>query len=192
MFTGTIQTLGRVISLSPLASGARLHCELPGFEDLARGESVAINGVCLTFMLSPGGPWADLSPETLERTAIGDLRPGSRVNLERALRLSDRLGGHLVQGHVDGTGTLIDIAPQNDFATYRWSYPSEFSKLIIPKGSIAVDGVSLTVVEPDDNSFAAALIPETLERTNLGTASVGQRVNLEFDMMAKYAMRMLG
>jgi len=191
MFTAIIQQLGTILSITPLSTGARLTCTLPEFEDLARGESIAVNGVCLTFVPSDdGGYHADLSPETLERTALSQLMPGEVVNLERAMRLSDRLGGHLVQGHVDTTGTLLEIVREDGFATYRWSYPSDFSSLIISKGSIAVDGISLTVVDPSDSSFAAAIIPETLERTNLGGAAIGRTVNLEFDMMAKYAQRM--
>lgn len=189
MFTGLIQQLGEVIAVTPLPFGARLRCTLPGFEDLSRGESIAINGVCLTFLPSDDGShYADLSAETLDRTALAALEPGDLVNLERALRLSDRLGGHLVQGHVDTTGTLREISRQDGFANFRWEYPPEFSTLVIPKGSIAVDGVSLTVVDPDGGSFGAAIIPETLERTNLGRARAGQRVNLEFDMMGKYAL----
>ncbi len=189
MFTGIIHQLGEVLSVTPLPSGARLRCDLPGYDDLARGESVAVNGVCLTFMPAvDGGHYADLSSETLARTTLGELAPGDIVNLERALRLSDRLGGHLVQGHVDTTGFVIEISRRDGFADFRWEYPSEFSKLVIPKGSIAVDGVSLTIVDPDATSFGAAIIPETLERTNLGRSMEGQRVNLEFDMMGKYAL----
>lgn len=189
MFTGIIQQLGEVVLITRLPSGARIRCTLPGFEDLIRGESIAVNGVCLTFLSSDdGGHYADVSPETLDRTALGELERGDMINLERALRLSDRLGGHLVQGHVDTTGTVREVIRQDGFAEFRWSYPPEFSRLVIPKGSIAIDGVSLTVVAPDDTSFGAAIIPETLERTNLGRSKVGRRVNLEFDMMGKYAL----
>lgn len=189
MFTGIIQQLGEVVSITRLPSGARIRCTLPGFGDLIRGESIAVNGVCLTFLSSDdGGHCAEVSPETLDRTALGELEQGDMINLERALRLSDRLGGHLVQGHVDTTGTVREVIRQDGFAEFRWSYPPEFSRLVIPKGSIAVDGVSLTVVAPDDTSFGAAIIPETLERTNLGRSKVGRRVNLEFDMMGKYAL----
>src|SRR5207248_8217407 len=135
---------------------------------------------------SDGALLTDVSSETLSRTTLGSLGTDTRVNLERALALGDRLGGHMVQGHVDTVGTLMSIAAEGDFAVYRWSYPSEFAELVVGKGSIAVDGVSLTIVEPDATTFGAALIPETLRRTNLGTTNLGDRVNLEFDMIAKY------
>ncbi len=128
----------------------------------------------------------DVSEETLSRTTLGSLGSGTRANVERALALGDRLGGHIVQGHIDTVGSLVSIASEGEFAVYRWSFPRHYAELVVSKGSIAVDGVSLTVVDPDDQSFGAALIPETLERTNLGTAHVGDRVNLEFDMIAKY------
>jgi riboflavin synthase len=153
---------------------------------LQRGESLAVNGVCLTVLpQADGSVVADLSDETLSRTTLGSLGAGARVNLERALALGDRLGGHFVQGHVDGVGALISIEQEGDFAVYRWSYPPEHAALLVNKGSIAVDGISLTVVDPDASSFGAALIPETLRRTNLGDARVGDAVNLEFDMIAK-------
>ena len=156
-------------------------------EPFTRGESLAVNGVCLTVLPdSDGALLADLSDETLSRTTLGSLGVGLRVNVERALALGDRMGGHLVQGHVDTTGTLISITHEGDFAVYRWSFPEEYADLVVPKGSVAVDGVSLTIVDPDSNSFGAALIPETLRRTNLGLANIGDAVNLEFDMLAKY------
>ncbi|HEV2718669.1 MAG TPA: riboflavin synthase, partial [Thermoanaerobaculia bacterium] len=133
-----------------------------------------------------GALLTDVSNETLTRTTLGALAADTRVNLERALALGDRLGGHMVQGHVDTVGTLVSITSEGEFAVYRWSYPSEYAELVVNKGSIAVDGVSLTIVEPDSATFGAALIPETLRRTNLGTANLGDRVNLEFDMIAKY------
>ncbi|HSN68510.1 MAG TPA: riboflavin synthase, partial [Thermoanaerobaculia bacterium] len=155
---------------------------------LARGESIAVNGVCLTALPLDGAAFAaDLSPETLSLTTLGRLGAGARVNLERALSLGDRLGGHLVQGHVDATGDLLSIETEGEFAFYRWSFPARFAPLVVEKGSIAVDGISLTIVRPDEASFGVALIPETLEKTNLGAARIGDAANLEFDQMAKYA-----
>ncbi len=193
MFTGIIRELGTVVRIEHSPQGARLEVKRPdGAEPLERGESIAVNGVCLTALPQDEGAFAaDLSPETLRLTTLGDLVAGTRVNLERALALGDRLGGHIVQGHVDSTGTLISIERQGDFALYRWSFPARFAPLVVEKGSVAVDGISLTVVEPDAETFGAALVPETLERTGLGAARVGDRANLEFDVMAKYAQNLL-
>jgi len=191
MFTGLIQQTGRIRAIERNDSGAQLSVSTDGVPAWQRGESVAIDGVCLTVF--PAGDFftADLSNETLSRTTLADVEIDTVVNIERAMTLSDRLGGHIVQGHVDATGTLTSIVAEGEFATYRWTYPSEHSRLLVPKGSIAVDGISLTVVDPDEHSFSAALIPETLAKTNLGRARVGDRVNLEFDIIAKYAARML-
>jgi len=186
MFTGIIQHHGIIESLARLDSGARMRLRTTDPEPFARGESVAVNGVCLTVMPERDALIADLSNETLSRTTLDTLASGTRVNIERALAVGDRLGGHIVQGHVDTTGTLLSIENEGEFAIYRWSFPAEYAELIVNKGSIAVDGVSLTIVDPDTTSFAAALIPETLRRTNLGDAHDGDRVNLEFDMVAKY------
>ena len=186
MFTGIIHHTGVIESFERLANGARIRLRTSDREPFVRGESLAVNGVCLTMLPEDGLLIADVSDETLSLTTLGSLTSGQRVNVERALALGDRLGGHLVQGHVDGTGSLLSIATEGDFAVYRWSYPQEFSELVVSKGSIAVDGVSLTVVEPDADSFGAALIPETLRRTNLGDAKPGEPVNLEFDMVAKH------
>jgi riboflavin synthase len=182
MFTGLIFHQGSIESFERHADGARLRLSVPPDFDLQRGESVAVNGVCLTMLPDDGGIVADLSNETLSLTTLGSLQPGTIVNLERALALGDRLGGHIVQGHVDCVGRLIAISG----GEYRWSFPAEFADLVVSKGSIAVDGVSLTIVDPDGESFGAALIPETLSRTTLGTARVGDGVNLEFDMIAKH------
>jgi riboflavin synthase len=182
MFTGLILHNGTIESLERHANGARLRLAVPPELDLQRGESVAVNGVCLTLLPEDGGIVADLSEETLSLTTLGSLEQGTMVNLERALALGDRLGGHIVQGHVDCVGKLLAI----NAGDYRWSYPPEFADLVVSKGSIAVDGVSLTIVDPDAASFGAALIPETLRRTNLGTAHIGANVNLEFDMIAKH------
>lgn len=186
MFTGIIQHTGVIEAFERLPNGARIRLRTSDEEPFTRGESLAVNGVCLTMLPENGGLIADVSDETLSLTTLGSLATGQRVNVERALALGDRLGGHLVQGHVDGTGALQSIATEGEFAVYRWSYPGQFAELVVSKGSIAVDGVSLTVVEPDAGSFGAALIPETLRRTNLGDAKIGDAVNLEFDMVAKH------
>jgi riboflavin synthase len=187
MFTGIINHSGIIDSLDLLESGARLRLRTTDSEPFTLGESLAVNGVCLTVLPQDDGTLlTDVSNETLARTTLGALTGGARVNVERALALGDRLGGHLVQGHVDCVGTLLSITNEGAFAVYRWSHPASYAELIVDKGSIAVDGVSLTVVEPDAVSFGAALIPETLARTNLGDAAVGARVNLELDMVAKY------
>lgn len=191
MFTGIILHTGTIQSFEPLPNGARMRVRTTDPEPFVRGESLAVNGVCLTMLPEPAGSLvADLSDETLARTTLGTLRDGDAVNVERALALGDRLSGHLVQGHVDTTGRLLSIASETDFAVYRWSYPSSFADLVVSKGSIAVDGISLTIVDPsvdgDEGSFAVALIPETLRRTNLGAQRVGDAVNIEFDMVAKY------
>ena len=187
MFTGIINHTGTIERFERLPSGARMRIRTSDPEPFTRGESLAVNGVCLTVMPEDDGALvADLSDETLARTTLGALAADAPLNLERALAIGDRLGGHIVQGHVDCTGTLASIATEGEFAVYRWTFPEEFAELVVSKGSIAVDGVSLTIVEPDASSFGAALIPETLRRTNLGTSRAGQRVNLEFDMVAKY------
>src|SRR5687768_2037961 len=187
MFTGIIQHTGTIDAIEHLASGARILVRTDDHEPFARGESLAVNGVCLTVMPQGEGVLAmDVSNETLRRTTLGTLEAGTRINIERALALGDRLGGHIVQGHVDTVGTLVSIEAEGEFAVYRWSFPADEASLVVSKGSIAVDGVSLTIVDPDGSSFGAALIPETLRRTNLGAARAGDRVNLEFDMIAKY------
>jgi riboflavin synthase len=187
MFTGIINHSGTIESYERLANGARLRIRTTDSEPFTRGESLAVNGVCLTVLPDTDGALiADLSDETLSRTTLGHLGIDSRVNIERALAVGDRMGGHMVQGHVDTTGTLISVASEGEFAVYRWSFPNEYADLVVAKGSIAIDGVSLTIVDPDRESFAVALIPETLRRTNIGTSNIGDRVNLEFDMIAKY------
>ena len=192
MFTGIILHTGTIESFERRARGARLRLRTSDPEPFTRGESLAVNGVCLTVLPEQDGALtADVSDETLARTTLGSLAGGIRVNVERALALGDRMGGHLVQGHVDTTGALASIASEGDFAVYRWRFPDEFRDLVVSKGSIAVDGVSLTIVEPDGETLGAALIPETLRRTNLGTMHVGDSVNLEFDMVAKYVRNLV-
>jgi riboflavin synthase len=192
MFTGIILHHGTIEAMERRPRGARLRVRTTDPQPFTRGESLAVNGVCLTVLPENDGSLiADLSDETLSRTTLGSLEAGQPVNVERALALGDRMGGHMVQGHVDTVGALASITSEGEFAVYRWSYPNEFADLVVSKGSIAVDGVSLTIVEPDDTSFGAALIPETLRRTSLGTSHVGDGVNLEFDMIAKYVRNLV-
>lgn len=196
MFTGIILHSATIDALERLDDGARLSLHTTFDEPFVRGESLAVNGVCLTVLpQDDGSVVTDVSNETLSKTTLGALVAGATVNVERALTLSDRLGGHIVQGHVDCVGTLASISTEGDFAIYRWSFPREFADLVVSKGSIAVDGVSLTIVDPRVESgvetFGAALIPETLRRTTHGSARAGDRVNLEFDMMAKYVRNLV-
>jgi riboflavin synthase len=192
MFTGIILHDATLDGIERHDAGARLRIRAAFDEPLVRGESLAVNGVCLTVLPDDDGSLlTDVSHETLSRTTLASLSPGTRVNVERALAVGDRLGGHIVQGHVDTVGTLLSTSRQGDFAVYRWSFPAEYRALVVSKGSIAVDGVSLTIVDPDDATFGAALIPETLRRTNLGALNAGDPVNLEFDMMAKYVRNLV-
>lgn len=192
MFTGIIRNLGHVTAVTPFPGGGRLLVRPDESLELESGESVAVNGVCLTAIpLDDGLFAADLSTETLGRTTLGRLVPGDLVNLEQAMRFSDRVGGHLVQGHVDCVATLIEMEPQGEFALWRWSYPMEYERLVVEKGSVSLDGISLTIVEPREATFAVALIPETLRHTNMKHSAVGSTFNIEFDLMAKYAERFL-
>ncbi|RYG26037.1 riboflavin synthase [bacterium] len=189
MFTGIVESLGEVISLSDgrLEVRAEPHFAPEGFDE---GESVAVNGCCLTVL--PGeGLRFDLSPETLARTSLGDLEPSARVNLERAMVAGGRLGGHVVQGHVDTTGTFEGSTPEGNSVVMRFRTPSGYGRYLIDKGSVAIEGVSLTVVRPEVEAFEVWVIPHTLEKTNLGSLKSGDRVNLEFDVLAKYVERLL-
>lgn len=191
MFTGLVTDIAVVQAVARAEHGARLRLRPLHETRFVRGESVAVNGVCLTVLPDDDGALtADLSPETLRRTNLGSVAAGDALNLERSLAIGDRLGGHLVQGHVDTTGVLTAIRTEGDFASYRWSVAHEFRHLFVSKGSVTVNGISLTVIEPDDNSFGAALVPETLQKTNLRYARIGDVVNVEFDVMAKYAQRL--
>ena len=193
MFTGIIEELGQIVSIDRLEQGKRLIVSgniVTG--DLQNGESVAVNGVCLTALdVTPDSFAADVSPETLSRTTLGDLSVGSRVNLERAVTPSSRLGGHIVQGHVDGRGTFLGADDQGDFRTVRIGFPLGIAKYLVFKGSVAVDGISLTIASLADNYLEIAVIPKTWEATNLSTLNTGDAVNLEVDMIAKYVERLL-
>lgn len=189
MFTGIIECRGGIVSRAGGLSEIRLRISTP-FEDVpARGESIAVDGVCLT-AVTGGAGWfeAVVSPETLSRTTLGDRAPGDRVNLERALRVGDRLGGHLVQGHVDAVGRVESVHAEGSGARMRIAFPGELAPFIAFKGSVAVDGVSLTVAARLDGAFEVALIPETLEATGLGSRRPGDRVNLEVDLIGRYVV----
>ena len=201
MFTGIVEELGQVRAITALADeAARIAIHGPLVTSDARhGDSIAVNGVCLTVVDNDGGTFtADVMRETLRRSSLGALTPGSPVNLERPLTLSARLGGHLVQGHVDGTGTVLSREPSEHWELVRIALPQDLSQYLVSKGSITVDGVSLTVVDVIDGdagkpaSFSVSLIPTTLSATTLGTAGVGAIVNLEVDVVAKYVERMMG
>ncbi len=193
MFTGLVSDMGVVERIAPRQGGARLTLRSKSMrvEELALGESVACSGVCLTVVERGGGLVSfDAVPETLARTTIGGWRPGSPVNLERALALSDRLGGHLVQGHVDAVGEVLARAPEGEGARLRVALPAAIAPLVAEKGSVAVDGVSLTVAAVARTWFEVALIPETLARTTLGAAGPGTKVNLEADVVARHVARL--
>ena len=187
MFTGLIAELGRVSAIERSADGARVRIEAGAASELRDGDSVAVNGVCLTATEVDGGSFcAEAMNETLARTSLGALDAGARVNLELPLRAGDRLGGHVVQGHVDGVGTIAERADDGFARTVRIEAPEPVLRYVVEKGSIAVDGVSLTVAALDDRSFTVSLIPETIERTSLGQVEPGTPVNLEVDVLAKY------
>jgi len=193
MFTGLVESMGTVRSLTAEGEGQRLTIDAALFgSDITMGESIAINGVCLTVVESkPGLATFQLAPETLRKSNLGYLFPGNQVNLERALRMGDRLGGHWVQGHVDDVGQLLQREPDGDWEKFVFEMPTELARYLVAKGSITINGVSLTVVEADDDSFSVALIPHTLAITNLGQLKTGDAVNLEVDILAKYVERMV-
>ncbi len=195
MFTGIVEELGVVVAVEPVAGGgsARLSVRGPVVTSDARpGDSIAVDGVCLTVVDAVEGMFtADVMGETLRRSTLGTLRVGDPVNLERAARLGDRLGGHLVQGHVDGVGSIVDRAPAGQWETVRISLPEDLARYVVEKGSVTVDGVSLTVVAAERYWFTVGLIPTTLAATTLGHKGVGERVNLEVDVLAKYVEKLV-
>jgi riboflavin synthase len=200
VFTGIVEELGEVVALEQLPDAARLTVRGPRVTaGAAAGDSIAVNGVCLTVTGASDGTFsADVMGETLSRSGLGALGAGSAVNLERPLRLDGRLGGHIVQGHVDGTGTILERRPGEHWDVLRIAVPPPLARYVVPKGSIAVDGVSLTESAVGDGPgggpgwIEVSLIPETLARTTLGRKQPGQTVNLEVDMIAKYVERLLG
>lgn len=193
MFTGIVEELGEVLDVEQLGDSSRLTVRGPRVtSDAGDGDSIAVNGVCLTVVSSTGGAFtADVMAESLRRSSLAGVAAGSRVNLERAVRVSDRLGGHLVQGHVDGTGTVLAVSPQEHWTVVRVELPAELDRYVVEKGSITVDGVSLTVSAVGPGWFEVSLIPTTLSATTLGTRVPGDVVNLEVDVMAKYVEKLL-
>jgi riboflavin synthase len=192
MFTGLVADKGTVTAVDATGDGVRLAVETALAPEIAEGDSVAVNGVCLTATAITDGRFtADVMHETLRRSSLAEVAEGAEVNLELPLRASDRLGGHVVQGHVDGLGTIRDIREDGFSRMVEIAAPAETLRYVVEKGSIAVDGISLTVASVTDDAFSVALIPETLERTNLGAASPGQPVNLEVDVLAKYVEKLV-
>ncbi|WP_404373379.1 riboflavin synthase [Kytococcus sedentarius] len=201
MFTGIIEELGRIEAIDPAGDDVRLTVHGPLVtSDASRGDSIAVNGVCLTVTdlgeagdsASPATFTSDVMPETLTHSSLGALTPGSPVNLERAVRVDARLGGHIVQGHVDGVGTIADRTPGDRWEVVRVSIPVALARYVVDKGSITLDGVSLTVSGVGTDWLEVSLIPETLARTTLGTAAVGSPVNVEVDVLAKYVEKLVG
>jgi riboflavin synthase len=193
VFTGLVEDIGTVERIDATEDGARLEIATKLAGELSAGDSVAVNGACLTAADVDGGRFAaDVMNQTLERTSLGPLEPGERVNVELPLRLGDRLGGHLVQGHVDGTGDVARVSDDGFARRLTIEAPEELRRFVVERGSVSVDGVSLTVAAVTERGFDVALIPETLERTTLGDASEGTRVNLELDVIARYVDRLLG
>ncbi|MFF0253772.1 riboflavin synthase [Micromonospora zamorensis] len=195
MFTGIIEELGEIVRVTPTAGDSALIGVRGPLvtSDARHGDSIAVNGVCLTVVEVADGVFtADVMGETLRRSALGALNVGDPVNLERAAALGSRLGGHLVQGHVDGVGAVLSREPAEQWETVRFRLPAALSRYVVEKGSITIDGVSLTVAEVGADEFAVGLIPTTLKLTTLGAKSVGDPVNLEVDVLAKYVERLLG
>ncbi|MBV9818612.1 MAG: riboflavin synthase [Solirubrobacterales bacterium] len=192
MFTGLIQSLGEIREVAATADGVRLAVDSALADELAVGDSIAVNGVCLTATrVGTAGFAAEVMNETLRASSLREVQAGGAVNLELPLRAADRLGGHVVQGHVDGVGTLTDVVDDGFARRVAIKAPAKLMRYVVVKGSIAVDGVSLTVAECGEAWFTVSVIPETLARTNLGRATPGTRVNLEVDVLAKYVERLL-
>ncbi|MFE0646293.1 riboflavin synthase [Streptomyces sp. NPDC058877] len=194
MFTGIVEELGEVVAVEQLEDASRFRLRGPLVTEGAQhGDSIAVNGVCLTVVEFGDGEFtADVMAETLKRSSLGALGVGSRVNLERPMAVGGRLGGHIVQGHVDGTGTILERTPSEHWELVKVGLPAHLSRYVVEKGSITVDGVSLTVVEVADDWFTISLIPTTLDLTTLGIKQSGDPVNLEVDVIAKYVERLLG
>lgn len=193
MFTGLVEQLVEVVAVEEINPGRRLTLDVGSMASECQiGDSVALNGCCLTVVEVEGTNLAfEAGPETLERTNLGELIPGSTVNVERALQLGDRLGGHMVTGHIDATGSLVERTEDGEWSTCWFEVPHELTRQMASKGSITIDGVSLTLVDVTSDRFSVMLIPHTLEVTSLGHLKVGARVNLETDVLAKYVQRQL-
>jgi riboflavin synthase len=192
MFTGLVESTAQVRRVEPDGDGVRLEVQTPLAAELAHGDSIAVNGVCLTAVEPSGDSFrADVMAETLRRSSLGPLGAGDEVNVELALRAGDRLGGHMVQGHVDATGAVESVTDEGFARIVRVAAGPEVLRYVVEKGSIAVDGVSLTVASVDGTGFSVSLIPETLERTTLGQAVPGRVVNLEVDVLAKYVEKLV-
>lgn len=190
MFTGIVAGLARVQSFESGVLVLTVSDDFaPNGFDL--GESIAVNGCCLTVVQHGEAIKFELSPETISRTSLGDLKPGALVNIERPMMANGRFGGHIVQGHVDTTGVVVSITPSGNSTIYRFKAPIEYDKYLIDKGSVTIDGISLTVVNPKDGEFNVWVIPHTLQETNLVTRSPGDRINLEFDVIARYVEKMM-
>ena len=192
MFTGLVETTGSITSFQNTGNGIRLSVKPVSVFEVQLGDSVAVNGVCLTVTRYNGDIAFDVSPETMRSTNLGELKKSDRVNLERALRLSDRLGGHIVTGHADACGTIIDKKKAGEYTFITFEAPAEILTYVVKKGSITVDGISLTVVDVDSRSFSVAIIPHTLTETTLGIKGIGNKVNLESDIIGKYVEKLLG
>lgn len=193
MFTGIVEDVGRLVRREELAAGRRLWLatSLP-VGDFELGESIAIAGACMTVVAADGADFAvDVSSESLRRTTLGDLSEGDAVNLERAMQLGDRLGGHIVSGHIDGTGTIASIRPEGESSIFTFRVAADLAAMLIEKGSVAVDGISLTCFAIGEDSFDVAVIPHTLSVTTLGRRAPGARVNIEVDLMGKYVARLV-
>lgn len=189
MFTGLIENVGDILEVKPTGGGARVRIGTALASELSPGESLAVNGVCLTVIVAKDGQvQADIGPETLRVTALGGLVPGAMVNLERPLRADGRFGGHLVQGHVDATGYIEDLRQDAEFQWLTVSFPSRLRPYIVPKGSIAVDGISLTIAGLGQDRFDIMVIPHTMASTTLKHAQIRDRVNIECDMVGKYVV----
>jgi len=192
VFTGLVQGIGTVDAVDQTDDGVRVAIATPLAAELADGDSIAVNGVCLTAVAPNAERFtADVMHETLRRSSLADATPGAQVNLELPLRAHDRLGGHVVQGHVDGLGTVAAVEPDGFARRIRIAAAPDLLRYVVEKGSIAIDGVSLTVAAVDDASLTVSLIPETLERTSLGAAAPGRTVNLEVDVLAKYVEKLV-
>jgi len=194
VFTGIIEELGLVESVEQRSAGSRLKIRAAAARsDLHEGDSICVNGVCLTAAaLHEGGFFADAAPETLQRSSLGSLQPGSRVNLERALQASARLGGHIVQGHVDGVGSVVSLDLLGDDNWWlQVAVPAELERYLVFKGSVAIDGISLTVARVDGAVISVTIIPHTYHHTTISTLSTGSKVNVETDVLAKYVEKML-